>query len=141
MSKIAIIRIRSAIRAHPDVLHTLDLLKLKHSNHCVIFEKNPALLGMVNRVKDYTTWGDLDEATLKLLVEKRGVLWEGRETDSKKKYKYTCFEFNGKKYLPVFKLNPPTKGYGRKGVKTSFTNSGALGDRKEKINNLIQRMI
>lgn len=141
MSKIAVIRIRSAIRAHPDVLRTLDLLKLKHSNHCVIFEKNPALLGMVNRVKDYTTWGDLDETTLKLLVEKRGVLWEGRETDSKKKYKYTCFEFNEKKYLPVFKLNPPTKGYGRKGIKTSFTNNGALGDRKEKINDLIQRMI
>jgi large subunit ribosomal protein L30 len=39
----------------------------------------------------------------------------------------------------VFRLHPPRKGY--EGVKRSYTVGGALGDRGEGINPLIQRMI
>lgn len=38
-------------------------------------------------------------------------------------------------------LNSPRKGFGRKGVKMPFSKGGALGERKEKINDLIERML
>lgn len=40
---------------------------------------------------------------------------------------------------PLFRLNPPKKGY--RTVKRSFVNRGSLGYRKEKINALIERML
>jgi large subunit ribosomal protein L30 len=38
-------------------------------------------------------------------------------------------------------MSPPRKGFERKGIKISYSIGGALGDRKEKINELIVRMI
>ena len=56
--------------------------------------------------------------------------------------------FNFKKNLkdvpglkPFFRLKPPIKGFERKGIKTPFSMGGVLGYRKEKINNLIIRML
>jgi len=41
---------------------------------------------------------------------------------------------------PFFRLNPPVKGFGA-GVKVPFSLGGALGYRKDKINELIKRML
>ena len=50
--------------------------------------------------------------------------------------------FNQKKSdKKVLRLGPPRKGYGRKGIKKDFSIGGALGDRKEKINDLVRRML
>ena len=40
---------------------------------------------------------------------------------------------------PVFRLHPPIKGY--EGNKHAFAEGGALGNRKEKINDLVMRML
>ena len=40
-----------------------------------------------------------------------------------------------------FKLSPPRRGFERKGIKIPFSMGGALGYRKNKINDLIQRMV
>ena len=98
-------------------------------------------MGMINKVKDYTTWGEITEQTFQEMVEKRGKEFKARETDSKKKYSYRVLQYNSKKYKPYFALNPPRKGYGRKGIKVAFRASGALGYRGEKINDLLKRMI
>ena len=71
---------------------------------------------MLAVVNDYVTWGEVDDETLALLQEKRG---------------------NG----GVFRLHPPRKGLGRKGIKAPFKRKGALGYRGTDINNLIRRMI
>ena len=47
----------------------------------------------------------------------------------------------GQKIRKNFRLNSPRKGYGRKGIKVSFNEGGALGYRGNKINDLIKRMI
>lgn len=121
--KIAVILLRSLINIKPDIRKTLDLLKLRSRNICVIIDDTPSSRGMLQVVKDYTTWGVIDAATEKELVAARG------QTDVEGKTK------------PFFKLNSPKKGYGRKGIKVPFTMGGALGDRKEAVNDLIKRMI
>jgi len=133
-NKIAIIRVRGKNKIRKPVKDTFIFLRLLNKNHCVILDKSDNIMGMVKKVKDYVTYGEIDDATLKLLVEKRGK--ESKDKESKK-----SIEFDGKKYRPFFALNPPRKGYGRKGVKVSFKAGGALGYRADKINDIIKKMI
>ncbi len=97
---------------------------------------------MIRKVKDYVTWGEIDPETYKMLIEKRGQAYKGREQDSKEKIKYNRFiTYGNKKYKRHFRLSPPKGGFERKGIKTPFSVGGALGNRKEKINDLIKRMV
>jgi len=116
--KIAVVRIRGLVTIRRDIKDTLDMLRLYRKNYCVILEDKPSVIGMLKKINDYVTWGEIDEATLKLLAEKRG------EKDKK-----------------FFRLQPPRKGFERKGIKKPFSVGGALGYRGEKISELIKRMI
>lgn len=111
MTKIAIVRIRGPIRVEGQTEFALKLLGLNTPNRSTLRENSPALRGTLQRVRPYVTWGTANEETIKL--------------------------FGNNKTLP---LCPPRGGYGRKGVKLPFSSSGAYGDRKEKINDLIKRM-
>lgn len=142
MTKIAIVRVRGTTGVMVGISKTLDMLRLRNKNYCVIRDKNPQILGMLKKVKDYATWGEISDETIKLLFKDRGEEYKGRVEDSKKKIKYNTFvEYEKKKYKPMFRLNPPRKGYGRKGVKVAFAASGALGYRGEKMDDLIRRMM
>ncbi len=137
---LAIIRIRGITGIKKGIKDTLNMLCLYHNNYCVVVNDN--LLGMIKKVKDYVTWGEIEDETYKLLVEKRGEEYKGRLTDTKKKISYKKFIIvNNKKYKKYFRLNPPRGGFERKGIKVPFTKSGALGYRKEKINDLIKKMV
>lgn len=122
---IAAVRVRGETGIRHDIKDTLRMLKLYKKNFCSIIENTPSNQGMLDKVKDYITYGNIDEATLKELIEKRA---EKNPRDPKKTKGY-------------FRLNSPRKGYGRKGTKVSFSKSGALGDRGSKINDLIKRML
>src|SRR3989338_5222869 len=125
--KIAIIRVRGTTVVMKPVKDTLNMLRLYKKNCCVVLNDGPNIIGMIKKAKDYITWGEIDDETLKLLTKKRGEKTkdeEGKET-----------------IKPFFRLNPPRKGFGRKGIKLPFGVGGALGDRKDKINDLIKRMV
>lgn len=117
--KMAVILIRSVVGSKSDIKDTLKMLNLLKKNSCSVVEKTPSVEGMLKKVQDYTTYGDVDEATLKELVEKRG---KGKEQK-------------------FYSLHPPRKGFERKGIKIQFRNGGALGYRGAKINDLIKRML
>jgi large subunit ribosomal protein L30 len=156
MNRIAIVRIRGKNHIQKKVADTLKMLRLYKVNGCVVVPGNPIYLGMIQKVKDYITWGEIDEETFKIMFAKRGKtvgdkpLTEDYLKD-KVKLSYDDFTkeyFAGKKELkdipgfkPFFRLSPPSKGYERKGIKKPFSMGGALGYRKEKINILINRMI
>ncbi len=142
MSKIAAVRVRGSVKLNTKIKITLNLLRLYRKNFCIVVDDIPSFKGMIKKVKDYVTYGEIDEATYKLLVEKRGEEYKGREQDRKGKIKYKKFiVINNKKIKPFFRLNPPKKGFGRKGIKVGFKAHGALGYRGNKINDLLKRMI
>jgi len=116
---IAIIRLRGTIRSAPEVRETFRLLGLYRQNYCVVMKKTPSIEGMAIKVKDYATFGTIDDDTYKLLLEKRP---EGKEKG-------------------FFRLSPPRGGFEKGGIKRHFNSGGALGDRKNKIGELIRRMI
>ncbi len=155
-ARIAVIRVRGSAEQSNLLNSTFKMLRLYRKNHCSIVSNAPSYVGMISRVKDHSTWGELDQATFKELLLKRGKL-PGKvsltEAYIKEKTKLTADEFvkqffDFKKELkdipglkPYFKLNPPKRGFERKGIKKPFSIGGALGYRKEKINDLIKRMI
>ena len=139
---LAAIRLRGLTQISTKIEDTLQMLRLYKVNYCSILPNNPVFLGMLKRAKDYLTWGEIDEETFKLLVDKRGEEFTGRESDSNEKIKYNdFFVFDGKKLKKYFCLNPPRKGFERKGIKHSYQNGGALGFRGSAINDLIMRMV
>ncbi|QDA30782.1 50S ribosomal protein L30 [Thermococcus indicus] len=155
MAKLALIRLRSGIRAKGEVRDTLAMLRLHRINHLVLVDDNPSYKGMVQKVKDYITWGEIDAETLAALIRKRGRLIGNKPvTDEyvKEKLGMTIEEFakkvvDGEMKLtdlpsikPVFRLHPPRGGL-KGGKKRTFKEGGALGYRGEKINELIERML
>lgn len=140
--KLAIILVRGMAKSREVIQGTLNLLRLHRKNHCVLAADNPSVRGMLQQAKDYLTWGEITQEMETELMERRGQIYQGRVTDRKGKYTYrTFFDYNGKKYKPFFALQPPKKGFGRKGIKVAFRAGGALGYRGEKINDLIKRML
>ena len=122
---LALVRIRGEIGISKEIRDTLDMLKLHKRNFCSIYKATPSVVGMVQKAKDYITWGEIDEPVLKKLIETRGQPNPKDNTRTKS----------------FFRLNSPKKGYGRKGIKKPFSTGGALGNRGEKINDLLKRML
>jgi len=155
MAKLALIRLRSGIRARGEVRDTLAMLRLHRINHLVIVDDTQSYRGMIQKVKDYITWGEIGKETLVKLLKKRGRLVGNKPiTDEyvREKLGMTIEEFAEKvvndemklrdlpNIKPVFRLHPPRGGL-KGSKKRSFKEGGALGYRGEKINELIERML
>ncbi|NQU98353.1 uL30 family ribosomal protein [Candidatus Woesearchaeota archaeon] len=123
--KIAVILIRGLIGVNQTVKDTLFLLRLRKKHTCVVVENTESNRGMIKKVKDYVTYGEINDETLKSLISKRGKKNPKKEGRTK----------------PFFELAPPKGGFERKGTKKGFKNGGALGYRGNKINDLIKRML
>jgi large subunit ribosomal protein L30 len=143
MAKIAVIRIKGLMKKKTEDQDTLSMLRLYNKNHCTVVEDTPQNMGMIKKEMHLVTYGEIDDSTFNELLEKRGEEYTGPVKDSKGKIDYSrrFIVLNGKKYKKYFRLSPPKKGYGRKGVKKPFSKSGALGYRGTEINDLIRRMI
>ena len=130
----AVVRIRGTIGARRDIRDTLKMLNLRRINSCTIVPETPSYKGMLQKVKDYVTWGEVDDETIALLLKRNGV--ENVE-EAIKKLK------EGEKLKnitnPCIRLHPPRKGY--KSIKKPFHMGGSAGYRGEAINELIRRMI
>lgn len=153
-NKLAVILIRGMVGISPDVKKTLELLRLKQKHALVVVDNNEVNRGMLQRVKDYTTYGVIDEAFFKEIIEKRGELVGQDKVSSDKKFdaakvakeyfagtlKLRDFEskFNLK---PFFRLHPPIGGFERGGIKMPFAKKGVLGQRGDKIKELISKML
>ena len=149
----AVVRVRGSVNVNPKIKETMKLMKLSRVNHCVIIPENETYTGMLNIIKDYVTWGEIDSETTELLLESSGKS-SGNSAFSKEHLKETTFKTmkalakgltEGKVVMrdvpglkPLFRLHPPRKGY--EGIKRSFKVGGALGYRSDKINVLLRRM-
>ncbi|GAI87735.1 unnamed protein product [marine sediment metagenome] len=112
---IAVIRIHGKVGLKKDVDETLKRLNLRNKYSCIILE-NPTKeqVGMVKKVRDFVAYGKINDETFEELKKKRG-----------------------KKEKSFFRLHPP-----RGGIKSKLHfPKGVLGDNKEKINDLIERML
>ncbi|HID26219.1 MAG TPA: 50S ribosomal protein L30 [Thermoplasmata archaeon] len=155
MGVYAAVRVRGSINVKTDVKKTLQMLRLTRVNHCVLIRDASSYRGMLNKAKDYITWGEINRDTLVDLLKSRGRLKGDKPfTDEyvKSATSYGSIEELASALIentigyqdlpnvkPVFRLHPPKKGY--EGIKRAFKNKGAVGYRGEAINDLIRRML
>lgn len=150
----AVVRIRGRTGIKKNIADTLDMLNLTRISHAVVIPETPDYKGMLQKAKDYITWGEISEETMKKLVEERGRLTGNRRVTDEYVKENTDYDtvddlavaiLNGETTLkenglkPIFRLNPPRKGY--KGTKKPYTEGGSLGYRSENINDLVERML
>jgi large subunit ribosomal protein L30 len=149
----AVVKMRSIAKTKPDIRRTLELLNLDRTNHCVLIEDNVHYNGMLQKVKDYIAWGNIDGETLCVLLDKRGMLEGHQRLTSAYVKDQTAFndiESRAKavvdgeatlrdvpKLKLVLRLHPPRKGH--KGIKKPFP-EGVLGFHGSDINKLLLTM-
>ena len=153
----AIVRLRGSADVPYNVEYTLRLLRLVRRFHAVVYPRSPSLVGSLEVVKDWVTWGEVDKGTLRNLVSKRGRLVGGRpitEEDVRRIFGLSGLDelvdalYEGRvlwhKYSdyvkPVFRLHPPKGGF-KGSIKKPYSAGGELGYRGEAINELLARMI
>lgn len=155
MTVMAAVRVRGHAKIHRDAVETMDMLRLTRPNHCVLLPLNTTTKGMLQVVKDYVTWGEVNQDTIVELLKSRGEVAGGeRLTD---KYVKGNSEFASisalakaidkaeakmidvKGLKPVMRLHPPMRGYER--VKRPYSIGGAVGYRGAEIQRLLVRML
>jgi large subunit ribosomal protein L30 len=150
------IRVRGQVRVRPQVGDTLDKLLLGRLHQARLLPATQSLVGMIEKAKDYITWGVPSEEVIEKLLVKRGrIPGNARLTDAyvKKNSNHTSVKALAKAIAtgkgsvsdveglkPVFRLTPPAKGYkGKKNLPIGM--GGITGDRGEGISELALRMI
>ncbi|MHA2229850.1 MAG: 50S ribosomal protein L30 [Candidatus Thorarchaeota archaeon] len=154
------IRVRGQVRVRPQIETALNKLLLGRLHQARVLKTTPSIQGMITKVKDYITWGEIDseidKETATKLVEKRARLPGNKrlsdayikKNSSHKTVKAfakalaegtaTTADVEGLK--PVFRLTPPSKGYrGKKYYPVGM--GGITGYRGPAINELAQKMI
>jgi len=151
----AVVRVRGTVNVKHEIENTMKLLNLTRVNHCVIVPDDPTVRGMLNKAKDYITWGEVSEQNLARLIKFKGRLMGDRPIDDNYILENSDFTsimslakgVSSDKFMfkdlanvkPVFRLGPPRKGY--EGIKRSYRNRGALGYRGQDMNDLLERML
>src|SRR3972149_698486 len=149
---LAVIRIRGSIGIRKGVEDTLIMLRLKDVNQCVLLAEKRDIKGMVEKCRDYITYGEVDKETIMALLKKRLRQMGNKRVDEKILKEITGFEsfenfadaiIEGKNKLKDFeklqqnfRLTPPSKGFNS--IKEHYP-KGDLGDRGKEISELLKR--
>jgi len=115
----AVIRVRGHGKIKRNALETLYQLHLTRVNHMVLLPEDDTTRHMLQAVKDYVTWGEVEMETLEALSMPQGA----PEGVSRK----------------VIRLHPPRRGW--EAIKEPYRSGGSLGYRGKEINKLIQKMV
>lgn len=155
-------RVRGINQASPKVRKILQLLRLRQIHNGVFVKLNGATIKMLRLVEPFVAYGYPNLKTVRELVYKRGY---GRVNKSRiplsdnsvvesvlGRHKIICLEDliheiytvgphfkEANNFLWPFKLSSPNGGYNNKLL--HFVEGGDAGNRENKINSFIQRML
>jgi len=137
---ILIIRIKGLVEVPEKINEALSRLRLRRKYSAVLVKPTEETLKLLQILRNYIAYGEISKEDMILLLEKRGKLIKGKKVDAK-----TAVEHLDKKSLedigfkPFFRLHPPRGGIDSRlhiGVKR-----GVLGNHKDKINELMRKML
>nr|ALS04074.1 60S ribosomal protein L7 [Acartia pacifica] len=157
-----VMRIRGINQVAPKVRKVLQLFRLRQINNGVFIKMNKATINMLRICEPYVTWGTPNLKSIRELVYKRGfVKVQGNRTPISSneiiekalgKYNIICVEDLVREIFTVgpnfkyasnflwpFKLNTPSGGWRKK--TNHFVEGGDFGNREDKINELLRKMV
>lgn len=152
-----VVRARSDVKVERSIRETMGYMNLTRVNHAVIIPDNAQYRGMLQKSKDYVTWGEADAGLIERMLSERGRMTGDHPLTDAIVAEHTDYKTIGEfakaiaageaqvKDVPglkrVFRLHPPRGPKGWGGIKRSFVVGGALGARGEAISDLVERMI
>jgi len=135
------IRISGMVKVPTAVQETLNRIRLRRKYAAVLVQPTVENMKLLQKVRSYIAYGEIDNETLKALVEKRGQpIDKSQKIDAEK-----VISGLEKKKLsdlglkPFFRLHPPIGGIESK--KHFGVGKGVLGNHKKDINKLVRRML
>lgn len=137
---IAVIRITGEVKVRPEIANTLYRLRLRRKYSCVLINStNKGLMGMLWKVRHSVAYGEIDKETLVKLLNARGKVVGNKKINFNEAVDdlisgKTLEEIG---FKPFFRLHPPRKGIDSK---LQYP-KGVLGNNKNDINKLIERML
>lgn len=137
----AVIRLRGSVKLRKEIKDTLVMLRLHRKMHCVLLKETDSIKGMLNKVRNWITYGEINDKILELMIKKRGRKL-GNKRLTKKEVEEIFKKIKSEEKIeikPVFRLTPPSKGF-KKSIKQHYP-KGELGYRGKEINRLLKRMI
>ena len=152
---LAVVRVRGKVNVRKEIEDTLKMLNLTRSCHATLIDDRPSYRGMLQKVQNQVSWGEVSKEVIVLLLKKRGRLIGNRRVTDEyaRKIGFESIEelaealYNLKvefnklpEVKPVFRLHPPSKGY-KGSVKKSWKSGGVTGYRGEAINDLLKKMM
>jgi len=151
MKLFLVIRIRGTMGLAPDVVDTLNRLNMPKNHTAVLLTDTPSNEGMLRKVADYVTWGEITPASMEALLERRGRLPGDKRLTSDEIGKLGLgslkeiaeHAMNGELPEPIkhtFRLTPPSGGF-KKSIKRHIRSGGELGYRGDSINELLEKML
>merc|ERR1712177_102986 len=157
-----VMRIRGINQVAPKVKKVLQLFRLRQINNGVFIKLNKATINMLRICEPYIAWGTPNLKSVRELIYKRGfVKIDGKRTPITSndlveqqlgRHGIICVEdlvheimtvgpnFRyASNFLWPFKLNTPTGGWRKK--TNHFVEGGDFGNREDKINPLLRKMV
>src|SRR3989338_671121 len=145
---ITAVRVRGNAKLRKTIEATMQMMNLKAVNNVATLTDKKVTEGMLQKAKDYVTWGTITKDTFtKMLLKWAKTVDNAKVTEGFLKEQNTSVDelYEGKKKFKdanikaTIRLHPTRKGY--EGVKRPYSMKGALGNRKDKLDELVQRMI
>jgi large subunit ribosomal protein L30 len=140
---ICLIRISGDVNLRGEIRDTLYRLRMRRKYACVVVKPNKVNLGMIEKVKDKIAFGEITNETFEKLIVARGQLVDRKKSKPDAK-KVVAGILEGKDFeefnlKPFFRLHPPRGGIESK--KHFGVGHGVLGNQKDQINKLVDRML
>ncbi len=76
-----VIRARSDRGVTKKIRDTMLMLNLTRVNHAALIPDNVTYAGMLQKSKDYVTWGEVDAETIETLLKERGRMVGDKPVD------------------------------------------------------------
>lgn len=143
MKFLCAIRVRGIVGVRQKLEENLDRLRLRRKYSCIVLvNPDKSQTGMIQKSKNDIAYGEISRELFEKLIEKRGQLVDKKKKIEEVKKIVDGLE-KGKKYSDFnlkafFRLHSP-----RGGVKSTRLHypQGILGDNKEGISKLLEKMI
>ncbi|MEA3329775.1 MAG: uL30 family ribosomal protein [Nanoarchaeota archaeon] len=137
---IVIIRIKGMVDRNRDIVETLSRLRLRRKYSCVVLAENDVIKGMLQKVRSFIAYGEIDKDTLVELIKARGQLIDKADKIDAEKIADEIIKKGNMKDLkikPFFRLHPARGGI----VSKQHFPKGVLGNHGVEINKLVRRML
>ena len=139
-----IIRISGLVKVKKEIEETLSRLKLRRKYAAILVNlNNKNIKGMLDKVKHFVAYGEIDKSMLVRLLKSRAKSIKGEKVEVKIDADKIANDLIAGKDLrdlglkPFFRLHPP-----RKGIKSKLQYpKGVLGNNEKDINKLVERML